>query len=107
VKWQTGVVVPIFKKVDRRVCSNSRGITLCSLPGKVYSRVLERRLQLIQPRRNNVDTVLALDFSFKKQTESKTGKSRDRHSKDKYEQQDNSGTKVSQVKQQGCMSAYN
>ncbi|KAI3366391.1 hypothetical protein L3Q82_000549 [Scortum barcoo] len=30
--WQTGVVVPLFKKGDRRVCSNHRGITLLSLP---------------------------------------------------------------------------
>ncbi|KAL3986594.1 KRAB domain-containing zinc finger protein [Sarotherodon galilaeus] len=42
--WQTGVVVPIFKKGDRRVCSNCRGITLLSLPGKVYARLLERRV---------------------------------------------------------------
>ncbi|KAK0150975.1 LINE-1 reverse transcriptase [Merluccius polli] len=42
--WQTGVVVPLFKKGDRRVCSNYRGITLLSLPGKVYSGVLERRV---------------------------------------------------------------
>ncbi|KAK3538555.1 hypothetical protein QTP86_006718 [Hemibagrus guttatus] len=40
--WATGVVIPLFKKGDRRVCSNYRGITLLSLPGKVYSRVLER-----------------------------------------------------------------
>ncbi|KAK3514795.1 hypothetical protein QTP70_032195, partial [Hemibagrus guttatus] len=43
--WATGVVVPLFKKGDRRVCSNYRGITLLSLPGKVYSRVLERNVQ--------------------------------------------------------------
>uniref|UniRef100_A0A8C2ZPF1 Reverse transcriptase domain-containing protein n=1 Tax=Cyclopterus lumpus TaxID=8103 RepID=A0A8C2ZPF1_CYCLU len=49
--WQTGVVVPIFKKGDRRVCSNYRGITLLSLPGKAYARVLERRLRpLVEPR---------------------------------------------------------
>ncbi|KAK3550677.1 hypothetical protein QTP70_002405 [Hemibagrus guttatus] len=36
--WATVVVVPFFKKGDRRVCSNQ--ITLLSLPGKVYSRVL-------------------------------------------------------------------
>ncbi|KAK7916510.1 hypothetical protein WMY93_012271 [Mugilogobius chulae] len=47
----TGVVVPLFKKGDRRVCSNYRGITLLSLPGKVYSRVLERRLRpIVEPR---------------------------------------------------------
>ncbi|KAK3553138.1 hypothetical protein QTP86_031724 [Hemibagrus guttatus] len=43
--WATGVVVPLFKKGDRRVCSNYRGITLLSLPEKVYSRVLERRVR--------------------------------------------------------------
>ncbi|KAK3574089.1 hypothetical protein QTP86_002857 [Hemibagrus guttatus] len=43
--WATGVVVPLFNKGDRRVCSNYRGITLLSLPGKVYSRVLERRVR--------------------------------------------------------------
>ncbi|TWW71179.1 hypothetical protein D4764_17G0006620 [Takifugu flavidus] len=49
--WQTGVVVPLFKKGDRRVCSNYRGITLLSFPGKVYSGVLERRLrQIVEPR---------------------------------------------------------
>ncbi len=49
--WQIGVVVPLFKKGDRRVCSNYRGITLLSLPGKVYARVLERRIRLIvEPR---------------------------------------------------------
>ena len=48
---QTGVVVPIFKKGDRRVCSNYRGITLLSLPGKVYSRVLEKRLwPIVEPQ---------------------------------------------------------
>ncbi|KAK3535008.1 hypothetical protein QTP70_001967 [Hemibagrus guttatus] len=49
--WATGVVVPLFKKGDRRVCSNYRGFTLLSLPGKVYSRVLERRVRpLVEPR---------------------------------------------------------
>ncbi|KAK3569761.1 hypothetical protein QTP86_004186 [Hemibagrus guttatus] len=49
--WAAGVVVPLFKKGDQRVCSNYRGITLLSLPGKVYSRVLERRVQpLVEPQ---------------------------------------------------------
>ncbi|TWW57306.1 hypothetical protein D4764_07G0000250 [Takifugu flavidus] len=43
----TGVVVPIFKSGDQRVCYNYRGITLLSLPGKVYARVLEKRIRLI------------------------------------------------------------
>uniref|UniRef100_A0A672ZD16 Reverse transcriptase domain-containing protein n=1 Tax=Sphaeramia orbicularis TaxID=375764 RepID=A0A672ZD16_9TELE len=49
--WQTGVVVPLFKKGDRRMCSNYRGITLLSLPGKVYSKVLERRIRpIVEPQ---------------------------------------------------------
>ncbi|KAI3372564.1 hypothetical protein L3Q82_023043 [Scortum barcoo] len=50
LEWQTGVVVPLFKKGDRRVCSNYRGITLLSLPRKVYARVLERRIRpIVEP----------------------------------------------------------
>ena len=41
--WQTGMIVPLFKKGDKRVCSNYRGISLLSLPGKVYAKVLEVR----------------------------------------------------------------
>ncbi|TWW73571.1 hypothetical protein D4764_15G0009650 [Takifugu flavidus] len=49
--WSTGVVVPLFKKGNRRMCSNYRGITLLSLPGKVYSGVLERRVRrIVEPR---------------------------------------------------------
>lgn len=33
--WQTGMVVPMFKKGDQRACSNYRRITLLCLPGKV------------------------------------------------------------------------
>lgn len=32
--WQTGVVAPIFKKGDWRVCSNFRGITVLTMPGE-------------------------------------------------------------------------
>lgn len=46
-EWQTRVVVPLFKKGNQRVCANYRGITLLSLPGKVFSKVLERRVWLI------------------------------------------------------------
>ena len=35
--WQTGIVVSIFKQGGRRECSNYRGTTLLSLPGKVYA----------------------------------------------------------------------
>ncbi|KAI3353319.1 hypothetical protein L3Q82_019273 [Scortum barcoo] len=35
LEWQTGVVVPLFKKGDRRVCSNYRGSHFSASPGKV------------------------------------------------------------------------
>lgn len=46
-QWQTRVVVPLFKKGDQRVSSNYMGITLLSLPGKEYTKVLDRGIQLI------------------------------------------------------------
>ncbi|TWW59868.1 Gamma-enolase [Takifugu flavidus] len=48
---QTRVVVPLFKKGDQGVCSNYWAITLLSLPGKVYSGVVERRVRrIVEPR---------------------------------------------------------
>ncbi|KAI3362868.1 hypothetical protein L3Q82_001906 [Scortum barcoo] len=50
LEWQTGVVVPLFKKGDRRVCSNYRGSHFSASPGKVYARVLERRIRpIVEP----------------------------------------------------------
>jgi len=37
-EWQTGVIIPIFKKGDRKQCTNYRGISLISLPGKAYAQ---------------------------------------------------------------------
>ena len=45
--WQTGVIIPIFKEGDRKQCKNYRGISLLSLPGKVYAKGFERRCQEI------------------------------------------------------------
>ena len=45
--WQTGVIIPIFKKRDRKQCTNYRGISLLSLPGKVYAKCLERKCREI------------------------------------------------------------
>ena len=41
--WQTGGIIPIFKKGDRKQYTNYRGISLLSLPGKVYAKCLERK----------------------------------------------------------------
>ncbi|KAI3361615.1 hypothetical protein L3Q82_001932 [Scortum barcoo] len=51
LEWQTGVVVPLFKKGDRRVCSNLQRDHTSQPPGKVYARVLERRIRpIVDPR---------------------------------------------------------
>ena len=45
---QTGVIIPIFKKGDRKQGTNYRGISLLSLPGKVYAECLERKCREIE-----------------------------------------------------------
>lgn len=39
--WTRGVILPFWKrKGDRLVCGNHRGITLLSIPGKLFTRIL-------------------------------------------------------------------
>ena len=45
--WQTGVIIPIYKKNNREEYRNYRGISLLSLPGKVYAKCLERKCREI------------------------------------------------------------
>ena len=45
--WQTGVIIPIFKKGDRKQCTNYRAISLLSLPRKVYAKCLDRKCREI------------------------------------------------------------
>ena len=43
-KWSEGFIVHIFKKGDKNEPSNYRGITLLSTLGKLFTRVLNNRL---------------------------------------------------------------
>ncbi|CAH8572457.1 unnamed protein product [Schistosoma haematobium] len=43
--WKEGVLIKIPKKGDLRKCDNYRGITLLSIPGKVFNRVLLNRMK--------------------------------------------------------------
>lgn len=43
-EWHLGIIVPIFKKGDKTVCSNYRGITILSAAYKIFSGVLYMRL---------------------------------------------------------------
>ena len=43
--WKKGLVVPIWKgKGDHQDCNNYRGITLLSIPGKVFAHLLLMRI---------------------------------------------------------------
>ena len=43
--WQRRVISPLFKKGEKSMCDNYRGIALLSHSGKVYTRILEKRLK--------------------------------------------------------------
>ena len=46
--WQRAIVVPLYKgKGDRLDCKNYRGISLLSIPGKVYGRILIERVRVM------------------------------------------------------------
>ena len=76
--WQTGVIIPIFNKGDRKQCTNYRGISLLSLPGKVYAKCLERKFREIveskfeygqcgfHPGRSTTDQIFTLKQIFEK-----------------------------------------
>lgn len=48
--WQSVVKIPIFRKGNWRVYSSFKGIRFHNIPGKVYGRVLVRRVHvLVEP----------------------------------------------------------
>lgn len=44
-EWGKAVIVPIHKKATKTDCSNYRGISLLSIPGKIYTKILQQRLR--------------------------------------------------------------
>ena len=45
--WIKAVIIPIFKKASRLDCANYRGISLLSVVGKVFGRILNERVKAI------------------------------------------------------------
>ena len=76
--WQRGAICPLFKKGDKTSCDNYRGITLLSHTGKLYNRIIERRLQShveevllecqhdFRPNRGTVDLVFTIKMILEK-----------------------------------------
>jgi len=50
--WESGIICPIFKKVDKLDCNNYRGITLLDIVYNVFSNVLKERLKKITENAN-------------------------------------------------------
>jgi hypothetical protein len=49
--WEEGIIYPIYKKGDRSVSSNYRGITLLNVTYKIFTILLHNRLQKITERK--------------------------------------------------------
>ena len=70
--WKDAQLITLFKKGDRRQCGNYRGISLLSIPGKVFARILLNRLNAhaetflpeaqcgFRPGRGTIDMVFSL-----------------------------------------------
>ena len=79
--WQRAVISPIYKKGDKQDCNNYRGISLLSHVGKLYERIIERRLRSqvedkigdwqygFRPGRSTLDLIFALKMLLEKSWE--------------------------------------
>ncbi len=46
--WRKAIIVPIYKgKGKREECNNYGGISLLSVPGKIYGRILNERMMKV------------------------------------------------------------
>ena len=79
--WTKDLICPVYKKGDKTLCSNYRGISLMSHTFKVYERILERRLRGcvehklgewqsgFRPGRGTNDMIFTLKMIFEKSWE--------------------------------------
>ena len=80
-EWQRGVINPIFKKGDKALCGNYRGITLLSHCGKLFSSIIENRVRTLvegslgewqygfRPGRSTSDLVFVMKMIMEKSWE--------------------------------------
>ena len=80
--WRRGIILPFWKnKGDKHTCDNHRGITLLSVPGKLFTRILlSRALAAIRrhrrpqqagftPNRSTIDHITAVRLLIEKHRE--------------------------------------
>ncbi|XP_019615797.1 PREDICTED: uncharacterized protein LOC109463421 [Branchiostoma belcheri] len=79
--WLQGIILPFWKNGPKDLCSNYRGITLLSVPGKVFANVVLGRLRPLllrkqrkeqsgfTPGRSTVDRILTLRLLAQKRRE--------------------------------------
>jgi hypothetical protein len=49
-EWNIAIVTPLFKKGDRAICDNYRGISLLCTVYKIYAKIIARRTgRIIEP----------------------------------------------------------
>ncbi len=77
--WTKAIIVPVYKMKGRREdCGSYRGISLLSIPGKVYGKVIIKRVQRLteekiseeqggfRKRRGCVDQIFSFGMVVKK-----------------------------------------
>ena len=45
--WRDALLIPVPKKGDLSLCDNWRGISLLEVVGKVFAKIIQRRLQVL------------------------------------------------------------
>ena len=49
--WKKGILIKLPKKGDLGNCNNYRGITLLSIPGKVFKKIISNKLKdIVDPK---------------------------------------------------------
>ena len=76
--WKRGIIIPFFKKGDKKKCPNYRGITLLSHGLKLYESVLAEKIRKkiepyleeeqhgFRPNRSTIDLIFAIRMLFEK-----------------------------------------
>ena len=60
--WRKALVIPVHKKGSKLICKNYRGISLLSIPGKVYAKILDQKMRDI-----TVGKILEEQGAFRKE----------------------------------------